>query len=388
MTKKMRIRFIVLSMLVLLIMQGLIIFFSAQNSYSNIVVKSDRLIDTIKSAYPESANVDARYFVVTVSRDGGEKQVDLSHISSVKYEKAMEYAKAVLGGDSDKGFSDAFRYRVFRDADGITIVFLSRSLSFDALKSSVFSSVLFSCIGMGVMLIILFAASFWVTRPVTIANKKQRQFITSASHELGTPLTVIKADAAILLSDDPDNEWLRDIDKQTARLTAMTHNLIALSKMDEQGKRVKAIDFPVSDVAKDVVRSYRAVAESENRSFVARITENITYKGDENLIRQLFTILLDNAFKYCPTDGKIDFRLDKTPQGISVCVTNTTEHIEKDQLQRIFDRFYRSDNAASSGKKGHGLGLSIAESVVKMHRGKIFAKSPDDETIEITAVLR
>ena len=90
MTKKLRVRFIVFSMLALLIMQCLIIFFSAYRSYGNIIEKTDILINTIKNAYPENANVDARYFVVTIDRNDNTKNVDLNHISSVKYEKAQE----------------------------------------------------------------------------------------------------------------------------------------------------------------------------------------------------------------------------------------------------------------------------------------------------------
>ena len=388
MTKKLRVRFIVFSMLALLIMQCLIIFFSAYRSYGNIIEKTDILISTIKNAYPENANVDARYFVVTIDRNDNTKNVDLNHISSVKYEKAQEYTKNVLGSDLEKGFVDTFRYQIFKEPKNITIIFLSRNYSFDSLRSSVFSSILFSFIGMCVMLVLLFAASYWVTRPVAVAYKKQQQFITSASHELGTPLTVIQADTDILLSDDPSNEWLQDINKQTARLTEMTHNLITLAKLDEQGERIKSIGFPISDLAEDVAKSYRALAENENRVFNTRIPANMSYNGDENLVRQLFTILLDNAFKYCPKDGVIDFHLDSLSQGVVVSVTNTTEEIGKEQLDRIFDRFYRSENAALSDKKGHGLGLSIADSIVKCHRGKLSAKASQENEIQIIATLK
>lgn len=388
MTKKLRVRFVVFSMLALLIMQCLIIFFSAYRSYGNIVSKTDALITTIKNAYPENANVDARYFVVTIGRDGNTKNVDLNQIASVKYEKAQEYTKTVLNGDAEKGFVDTFRYQIFKEPKGITIIFLSRNYSFDSLRSSIFSSILFSSIGMCVMFVLLLAASYWVTRPVAAAYKKQQQFITSASHELGTPLTVIQADTDILLSDDPANEWLQDINKQTARLSTMTHNLITLAKLEEQGEHIKEIEFPISDLAEDVVKSYNAIAERENRVFHAKIPPNMSYTGDENLIRQLFTILLDNAFKYCPKDGVIDFYLDRSSQGVVVCVTNTTERMEKEQMERIFDRFYRCENAASSGKKGHGLGLSIADNIVKCHRGKISARIPRENELQIRALLK
>ncbi|MGN1155271.1 MAG: hypothetical protein ACI4TK_03770, partial [Agathobacter sp.] len=176
MTKKLRIRFILFSMLALLIMQCLIIFFSAYKSYGNMLSKTDVLISTIKNAYPNDANVDARYFVVTIERNGDTKNVDLTHISSIKYEKAQEYTKAVLKGDSEKGFVDTFRYEIFKEPKGITIIFLSRNYTLDSLKSSILSSILFSLVGIGVMFALLLVASYWVTRPVADAFKKQQQF--------------------------------------------------------------------------------------------------------------------------------------------------------------------------------------------------------------------
>lgn len=388
MTKKLRIRFIIFSMLALIIMQGLIIFFSAYRSYKNIVIKADETIAEIKSSYPTSTNIDARYFVVTIDRHNNTKDIDLDHISSVKYDKAQKYAKNVLNGNSNKGFVDTFRYQVFKDTTEISIIFLSRSFSFEALKNSVLSSIFFSVIGMIVMFSLLVIASYWVTRPVSVAYKKQQQFITSASHELGTPLTIIKADTDIMLSEDPQNEWLQDINKQTLRLTSMTHNLITLAKLDERRESINPIEFPISDLAEDVAKSYRAIAERENIDFKISISPNVPYNGDENLIRQLFTILLDNAFKYCLTNGKISLNLEKNSQGIMISVKNSTEQLDDKHLDRIFDRFYRSENAIVSNKKGYGLGLSIADSIVKNHRGKIFATSPDEKVIEIIAILR
>lgn len=388
MTKKLRIRFMVFSMLALLIMQCLVIFFSAQRSYGNMVSKTDALISTIKNTYPDNANVDARYFVVTINREDDTKDIDLNHISSVRYEEAQEYARTVLNGNSKIGFVDTFRYQVFKEPKGMTIIFLSRSYGFDSLRSSILSSILFSSVGMCVMFVLLLAVSYWVTHPVEAAYKKQQQFITSASHEFGTPLTVIKADTDILLSDDPDNEWLQDIGRQTARLTEMTHKLITLAKMDEQGNQVKRIPFPISDLAEDVTGSYLALAQSEQKAYSVVIEPYLTYNGEENMIRQLLTILLDNAFKYCPSGGSVDFAIKKAAQGIHISVCNSVENLDEDDLSRLFERFYRSSQARGSGKKGYGLGLSIADSIVKCHKSKITAKALEKNKIQISVVLK
>lgn len=388
MIKNLRIRFVLVSMAALIVMQGMIILFSTQRSYHNMVSKADDLIADIQKSYPEDANVDARYFVATIGRGSHTQTLDLNHISSVKRNNAQEYIRKALESQNTCGFINTFRYQIFKSTDKITIIFLARAFSLEALKNTLTSSIVCSGLGLCVMLGFLVALSNWVTRPIAVSEQKQKEFITSASHELGTPLTVIKADTEILMSSDPDNEWLQDIHKQTVRLTDMTHNMITLAKMEEQNRPAPQIEFPISDLAEDVVKSYRGLAATGQILFTPQIQPNLSYCGDEKLIRQLFTVLLDNAFKYCIPKSSIDFVLENTLHGVSVRVTNTSQQIRQEQVSRFFDRFYRSENAASSQKKGFGLGLSIADAIVKSHRGKITAKMVADNRIQITAFLR
>ena len=387
MTGKLRVRFVLIAMLALIIMQGLIIFFTANGSYNNMIAKADSLITSIHDAYPEDSGVDARYFVATVGKELDEKQLDMTHIRSVKKDQAREYIKIALESQQDNGFVDTFRYRIYRDAQEVRIIFLSRSYSIEAVRTTVISSVVFSAAGLCVMLVFLIALSFWVTRPVKVSYEKQQQFVTSASHELGTPLTVIKANTDILQLDDPENEWLADIQKQTKRLTVMTQRLTTLAKMDEQSTKIKRIVFPVSDLAEDAVSSYKALAQTSGLPFAVSIEPNLTYNGEENMIRQLITILLDNAFKYCPGNGTIDFTLQRGSQGVMLTVSNTATNLDDADIPRLFDRFYRSGKATDSGKKGYGLGLSIADSIIKCHKSKISAKLEENK-LHISVILK
>lgn len=388
MTKKLRIRFIIFSMLALIIMQGLIIFFSAHKSYNKMIDNADGIIASVYNAYPRSADVDARYFVVTFRENGTVSDIDLSHIVTVKRKGADAYAKNALNSGNDRGFIDIFRYNIFREQEKTVVVFLARGGNIEAFKSNTASSILFSSVGLGIMFLFLLAASYWVTRPIALSYQKQKEFVTSASHEMKTPLTVISADADILLMENEDNEWLKDIRAQANRLTNMTHSLISLARMDEQNIPITCIEFPVSDIAEDVAKSYQALAVKGKKNFNIKIVPNLSYCGDENMIRQLFTILLDNAFKYSKENGLIDFSLQQSSHNIVITVTNTSDHVSKEQISRFFDRFYRSDNAVSSKKNGYGLGLSIADAIVKSHKGKISAKTPENGLIQIIAVLR
>ena len=256
----------------------------------------------------------------------------------------------------------------------------------DDVKKTAVSLIEGSCVGIGIMLLVLIFASKLIVMPIAKAHRKQKEFITSASHELKTPITVIRADADILLMDDENNEWLADIKKQAENLTTMTNNLVTLARMDERNGNIPRIDFPVSELAGEVVHSYNALAMDFGKHFSYDIKPNLSCCGDAASVRQLFTILLDNAFKYSPDNGNINFILSSSGNYITLCVTNDVEHIDKGLTDRMFDRFYRADST-SARITGHGLGLSIAKSIVAEHNGSIKAKANGDHEIIIKAQL-
>lgn len=187
-----------------------------------------------------------------------------------------------------------------------------------------------------------------MVRPIVRSYKKQKEFITSAIHELKTLLIVILADLDVLQIEDGNNEWIQDIRLQAERLTGMTNSFVSLARMDEKGEHINHIDFSISDVAEDVVHSYKAMAINQEKTFLYMITPKITCFADENSIRQLFTILLDNAFEYCSDKGEIQFSLTQTGNIVIISVKNNVEYIDEKQLDKIFDRFYRVD--ATSAK--------------------------------------
>lgn len=197
----------------------------------------------------------------------------------------------VLDGGSDKGFVDIYRYNIQRENDSVHMVFLSRSAPLEAFHSNNETLIIISVSGVLVMAIFLIIVSGKVVQPIVKNLEKQKEFITSASHELKTPLTVILADTQLLESDIGENEWLTDIMKQTNRMTEMTHRLVYLSRTEEQDGNFVKIEFPVSDLAEEIAQSYRAVANNSGMECSVDVQEWITYCGDEKAIRELMTAL-------------------------------------------------------------------------------------------------
>ena len=179
-----------------------------------------------------------------------------------------------------------------------------------------------------------------------------------------------------------ENQWISDIRRQAQRLTGLTNDLIYLSRMEEEQPKLQLIEFPLSDVAEEMAQSFHALARSQEKEFSLHIQPMLSYTGDEKAIRQLLSILLDNALKYSPAGGQLELRLEKQGRTLLLTVSNTSaQPIEPGKLPHLFDRFYRTDQSRSSQTGGYGLGLSIARSIVLAHKGKIRAESPDGRTL-------
>lgn len=175
---------------------------------------------------------------------------------------------------------------------------------------------------------------------------------------------------------------------QAQRLTALTNDLIYLSRMEEEQPKLQYIDFPISDVVEEMAQSFAALARSQDKDFQVQVQPMLSFQGDEKGIRQLVSILLDNALKYSPTGGQLALRLEKQGRNLLLTVSNTgAQPMEQDKLPHLFDRFYRTDQSRNSQSGGYGLGLSIAKSIVSAHKGKIRAESHDGTQLSIQVTL-
>lgn len=386
MKKRLQIRFVLIAVAALLVLQSLIVGFSIAGNYQHIAVQSDRII-MLTATSPESPELaDARYFSVLYNFQNKSFEADLSHIALVTQAQAADYAKTVIDSKLDKGYIDDFRYLVRRDKGNIQITFLSRAVALEYFRSNSWELIVISLIGIAVMTVILITVSGKVVEPIVKNRQKQKEFITSASHELKTPLTVIHADAQLLETDIGENEWLTDIIKQTRYMTEMTNRLVYLARAEEQEQNFVKIDFPISDLAEDIAESYCSVAKNCGKKYKPNIAKNITYCGDEKAIRELMTALLDNAFKYSTSGGEISVTLAAEGRGVRFSVENTVSQINPEQLASFSERFYRTDT--SDKVKGFGIGLSIAKAVAEAHKGKLAVELPKENIIRISALLK
>lgn len=230
-------------------------------------------------------------------------------------------------------------------------------------------------IGMLFLLAVVTVLSRFLIRPVQNAFEKQKTFIADASHELKTPLTIIRANADVLSAELPGSKWLSNILAQTGRMNELIKDLLELAKLDACPSPQPFSAFDLSKAVKTAALSFESVAYEHGCELQLQITDGIRLTGDEKGIRQLVTILLDNAFQYTEKSGCVTLSLTSRKDKIQLSVHNTGKGISKEDQRHIFERFYRSDASRSRNSGGYGLGLSIAAAIVKTHRGHIGVKS-------------
>lgn len=348
--------------------------------------------EMFKGMSPE-APYESRYFSVLMDGSGNVSTIDTGKIAGTDTDEAAEYAAKVLECGRTSGFMGQYRFGIKDKDNGKLIIFLYCGRELSNFRAVLLISVGISFVGMLAVFLLLIFFSGRIVKPVSESYEKQKRFITDAGHEIKTPLTIIDADAELVGLDCGENEWLEDIKKQTKRLTALTNDLIYLAKMEEGQKNSTKIEFPLSDVVEETAESFRARAVNENKKLDIDIQPEITYCGDEKAVRQLVSILVDNAVKYSDGTGSISVKLEgqggtsKLSKGFRLQVFNSCEHIEPESVKHLFDRFYRAEQSRNSQTGGYGIGLSVAKAVVDAHKGKITADTADGKSLRITVVM-
>lgn len=331
---------------------------------------------------------ESRFFTVTVDSKGKIVDTEMSRIASISQNTAEEYAEKVITKERNKGFIYKFRYSVVEEYGASRIIFLDCGRKLDSFNTFLTSSITISIAALIASFIIIFVLSGKIIKPISENYEKQKRFITDAGHEIKTPLTVISANVDILEMEFGKNESLCDISDQTKRLRNLTDELILLSRTEEYENSMIKIDFPISDVVSEAIHPFLAPAALQNKKIKCDIAPMLTFFGNDKSINRLVCILLDNAVKYSPEGSTISTSLTHHGRNLLLTVTNPTEtEIKPEQLNHVFDRFYRTDSSRNSETGGHGIGLSVAKSIVISHGGKIQAFSDTPYTFRITVQL-
>ncbi|MFI3226554.1 MAG: HAMP domain-containing sensor histidine kinase [Clostridia bacterium] len=334
-----------------------------------------------KRQLPQETQFSTRYFTIRIDENNDLLSVDTRSIQMVDTDSAIEYANQVINSSKTSGFKDNYRYQIVDKDYGKILIFIDCESQLRLFESFLISSVAIYFVALlGVFTLIVLLSKSAVA-PIVQSYNKQQQFITNISHELKTPLAIIKTNTEVIECVSESSEWTESIHNQINRLSELINYLISLSKMDEGETLKLKSDFSLSDAVNETADSFIVLAKNENRELSFNIQPNLTYSGDEQSIRVLLSILLENSVKYSTENTEISISLEENRSKKIITVSNFAENLKSGNYERLFERFYRLDNSRNSNTGGFGIGLAMAKTIVKNHGGDIKATSPDGKQL-------
>ena len=339
--------------------------------------------------FEDNLRVRADGCVILLNADRNIEEIRQDNAQNYTSEELSTIVSKILDSGKMEGWHQYYKYRMItrqtqegRTETVIGLVNASSTLYsvFTMLSVSAFIGILSFFV---VLLIIIFASGRAI-KPIAQSYTKQKQFVTDAGHELKTPLTVISANNELARMIYGDSEWFDSIDKQVGKMNGLVRSLITLAKMDEEQKPVFS-SFNFSDAVYDTAKSFENLIHAKGKLLTLDIADDIAYTGDESRLRQLVSILMDNAVKYCDEKGKIAVRLT-ADKSVRLQITNDCIASEGLDPEKVFERFYRADKARTPDGS-YGLGLSIAKSITELHKGDIRAKILEHGKVQFEVIL-
>ena len=279
------------------------------------------------------------------------------------------------------GFIGSYRFLKAETNVGNLILFLNCQRELDSQHSFEKNSLLISIGVIASVFVLIVLISKRVIAPIQETYIKQKQFITGASHELKTPLAIISSNADVLEMMNGDSKWTQNIHNQVDRLTSLVNSLVVFSRMEEKDT-VERTRFDLTNALESRIEDFNELANFQKKNIVTDIDPDLYYFGEEASIVQLMDILLENAIKYAPEDRGISVSLKKNRKYAILKVSNKAT-VQKGDLSKVFERFYRLDESRNSAIKGYGIGLSMAQLIAEKHKETIRAYAPEDGIFKI-----
>lgn len=395
MIEKLQKRFIKIISIAVLLTMVLLCLISLFANYSSMKQSEINTLDTIVSnSYKMPKDFDrpsedyytTRYFTLRFNSEGKLSEANLSNITKVNNDQTSEYIEIALDNGEGYGYKDGYRFLVEKNGDDrYMATFLDVEKEMNQFKKTTFYTALSALICSIAIIVLSVAYSKKIVYPYIENDRRQKEFVTNASHELKTPITTINASLKVLQSEIGDNKWLNASIKQTNNLSSLVNELVTLSKLNEEKELVKE-SFNLSEAIYETSDFFTALANSRNLNIEVNCKENVMYLGNEENIRRLVSILLDNGIKYSDENSTIKLNLSKENNYQVISCLNKSSLIKEEDLKYLFDRFYRSDKSHNKKTNGYGLGLAIGKAICERHNGRLSVDYKDG-IVEFKAYL-
>ena len=323
------------------------------------------------------------FYSVAFSNGGYVIEVNEGNNNLYEKEELVSLAKEALNKNQKSGRTGELAYLVSQRPGYTLVAFLDNTMANSNMDRMIQNFIAVGLAAILVLLLISLLIARRIVRPLEENDSRQKQFISDASHELKTPVSVISANTEMLVREIGENEWLSNIQYENERMGILLKQLLDLSRAENASVPMEKIDL--SNIVAGDALALDSLAFDQGRVINSDIEDNIQIEGNRTQMEQVVTVLLDNAIRH--SSGKeIEIKLKKHGHSAILSVSNEGKEIPPEKLSHLFDRFYRVDEVRNSEDNHYGLGLSIAKAVVLNHRGSI-SVSYKDGKVTFTVTL-
>ncbi len=324
-----------------------------------------------------------RYFTVIVDEEGEITQIRTNQTAKIDDEAAASYTARAFSKIRFFGYGHIgnYYYRIKDFENGsFMVVFLDCTAQMLAIYRIALLTIIICGAGLALTHLLLHRFSDYIIQPELESMERQKQFITNASHELKTPLAVIRANTEVEEMINGESEWTQSTMNQVERLNGLIQNLVMIARSQEAENDGQMQTINVSEIIQKSVDPFASLAKQEEKKLVCEITPDMHMVADASSLQQLVSLLVDNAIKYCDEKGEIRICLTeaysrtapwKKEDYVKLEVSNSYAEGKDVDYSRFFDRFYRADQAHNTDRGGYGIGLSVAESICQKYGGEI-----------------
>ncbi|MCD8150902.1 MAG: HAMP domain-containing histidine kinase [Clostridiales bacterium] len=315
------------------------------------------------------------FYSVAFDEDGQIFSVDTGSGTLYTEEQLSETANELLDTGQDEGTYGNFIYCIDTEESYTLVVLMDNTLISDSFTTLFRNTLLLGAIMVAILFACAIALSRWIIRPLEDSDRRQRQFISDAGHELKTPVSVVEANAELLAREIGSNKWLDNIRFESSRMAGLVSELLLLLRTERETPPMEELNF--SRLVLGGVLPFESIAFDAGREMDCRIADDITIRGNASQLNKLVSILMDNALSHSSGTGNITVMLHRDKTDTVLTISNPGFIPEQDRAE-IFSRFYRGD--ATRNDTGHyGLGLTIAKNIAAEHRGEIRVTCADGQ---------
>lgn len=319
------------------------------------------------------------FYSVVLSEDGEVLKADTADISTFTEEELSALALEVINSGKESGVRNNLSYLMEEKDSYILVAFLDNTIVLENAGTLFNYTLIFGSV---TLILMFFLARFLAKRivaPLEESYEKQKQFISDAGHELKTPVAVINANLELLSRQIGENQWLSNIQYENERMSALIIQLLDLARTENVTPAMEELDL--SRLVLGEALPLETVAYEKGLSLKSEVEEDIRVSGNSVQLKQLTSILIDNALRHGAAGTEILLSLKMEKHHAVLAVTNDREPLTPEQSRRLFERFYRTDEARSGEDKHYGLGLAIAKAVAASHKGTIDVHCADGKVI-------